>query len=149
MFFEKRHIRHLVLVSNPQQVIVWDIKPGTYRLLGRSLLDDETVPIMGGGLRFLSDTVRQTAMSEAVEVQEEPAQVDHDYFDHFERGADIIIGDRALSKIHAIFYNDEGHLWAVDMGSRNGLFVNNDRIGTKLLEMGDILSVGTTKLRVE
>ncbi|HAI11374.1 MAG TPA: hypothetical protein DCM28_06685 [Phycisphaerales bacterium] len=60
-------------------------------------------------------------------------------------GLDIILKEAGVSRIHALVgHNEEEDTWFVeDMGSRNGTFVNHDKvIGRQELLPGDLIHVG-------
>ncbi|HEX2233462.1 MAG TPA: MMPL family transporter [Thermoleophilaceae bacterium] len=59
-------------------------------------------------------------------------------------------GDRELSRRHARIYEEGGRVLVQDLGSTNGTFVNNRRIGgPTALEPRDSIEVGTTTLTVD
>jgi len=68
--------------------------------------------------------------------------------DHFERSDDVAIWDERMSQPHAMLLVDENRAMIVDMGSRNGSFVNGERVGVSDLKEGDLLRCGTTRLHV-
>jgi|JI6StandDraft_1071083.scaffolds.fasta_scaffold684217_2 pSer/pThr/pTyr-binding forkhead associated (FHA) protein len=55
----------------------------------------------------------------------------------------VLLGDPAVSRFHARLLYDNGSLWLRDAGSRNGVFVNNDRLSDhKDLRVGDVVRIG-------
>lgn len=59
----------------------------------------------------------------------------------------IHLNDRVVSKAHSIISSAEGRYWVQDNGSRNGTFVNEVRIFTRIaLAQGDVIRVGETHL---
>ena len=55
----------------------------------------------------------------------------------------------SISSIHAILYLDENGLCVEDNCSRNGTYINNERIGcTRTLMNGDKLGLGACELQV-
>jgi hypothetical protein len=65
------------------------------------------------------------------------------------RNNDIVITDPKVSSFHArIDRTTEGHV-LVDLGSRNGSFVNGRRVSNQALANGDELRVGTAKLNYQ
>lgn len=55
-----------------------------------------------------------------------------------------------MSRSHATLRVDESHVYLEDHGSRNGVKVNGERVRTRsALSVGDLLEVGTQKLRLE
>lgn len=64
-------------------------------------------------------------------------------------GLDIILKEAGVSRIHALVgHNEDNDTWFVeDMGSRNGTFVNHDKvIGRQELLPGDLIHVGKATL---
>lgn len=60
-------------------------------------------------------------------------------------GLDIILKDAGVSRIHALVgYDEQQDIWFVeDMGSRNGTFVNHDKVqGRQELIAGDLIHIG-------
>jgi hypothetical protein len=65
------------------------------------------------------------------------------------RNNDIVISDPKVSSFHArVDRTTEGHL-LVDLGSRNGSFVNGRRVTQQKLASGDELRVGTARLNYQ
>ena len=57
--------------------------------------------------------------------------------------------DTYSSNLHARLFRLDGQLWAEDLGSTNGTWVNTVRIGERTkLEKGDLLQVGGTVFEV-
>ena len=60
-----------------------------------------------------------------------------------EEGNDIRLDDNGVSRQHARFIIHNGSLWVQDAGSRNGIFVNDERVQTqRQLNIGDIVKIG-------
>ena len=59
---------------------------------------------------------------------------------------DIVVDDEPVSKRHArlTFSNNEMTLW--DVGSKNGTFVNSERVTNRKLHPGDVVAVGKGRL---
>jgi len=56
--------------------------------------------------------------------------------------------DRFMSGSHFVIECNENRCRIADMGSRNGTFVNGDRVKEAVLRDGDIISAGQTRFRV-
>jgi pSer/pThr/pTyr-binding forkhead associated (FHA) protein len=55
---------------------------------------------------------------------------------------DIILAEDGVSRFHASLEFDNGTLWLRDAGSRNGLFVNGQRVTDhRALKVGDELTI--------
>ncbi len=61
----------------------------------------------------------------------------------------VRLADLASSKSHARLVHDAGGWRLVDLGSRNGTFVNGERVQEVRLEPGDRIQIGTTVMTLE
>jgi diguanylate cyclase (GGDEF)-like protein len=59
-------------------------------------------------------------------------------------GADVRLVDEGISRFHARIRQDGEHLIVEDLGSRNGTFVNGERVTAKRLDDGDKIQIGRT-----
>lgn len=64
-------------------------------------------------------------------------------------GVTIALGDPSVSRRHASVGLADGTPVVRDLGSRNGTFVNGERVETRRLQIGDVIRVGSTEMRVE
>ena len=63
------------------------------------------------------------------------------------RGADVALADRTVSVLHAVIERVTGGWIVQDLGSRNGTFVNGDRLmGPRALRHGDELRLGSSRV---
>ena len=60
---------------------------------------------------------------------------------------DIPLPDRTVSKRHAVLGRVRGRAVVKDLGSRNGTFVNGEKVEKAILSCGDRLKVGSVMLR--
>ena len=60
---------------------------------------------------------------------------------------DIPLPDRTVSKRHAVLGRVRGQVVVKDLGSRNGTFVNGEKVEKAILSCGDRLKVGSVMLR--
>lgn len=64
---------------------------------------------------------------------------------NFKRLPDLILNDQAISRLHAmVFYDQAVGVGILDLVSRNGTFVNEKEVETKLLTQGDEIRIGST-----
>ncbi|MCB9664379.1 MAG: FHA domain-containing protein [Alphaproteobacteria bacterium] len=62
----------------------------------------------------------------------------------------VLEDDDGVSRFHARLQYDDGALWVRDAGSRNGVYVNDTRIGRhKALKVGDRIGLGVTVFEVQ
>jgi chromosome segregation ATPase len=62
---------------------------------------------------------------------------------------DIQLSMRFVSRRHAVIATDGNRARVIDWGSRNGVYVNNKRVTEKILEAGDIITIGLANLRYD
>ena len=62
---------------------------------------------------------------------------------------DIQLNAAYVSRRHAVVVTDHATTRVIDWGSKNGVFVNGDRITEHFLENGDIVTIGTAEFRYE
>lgn len=62
---------------------------------------------------------------------------------------DVVIDHVDVSRFHARLLYDNGSLWVRDVGSRNGVFINDTRLADhKALKVGDRLRIADTTFEV-
>jgi len=62
-------------------------------------------------------------------------------------GADIVLDDATVSRRHALFLEREGEPVIADDRSRNGVFVNGERVREARLRHGDHVQIGNRVMR--
>jgi len=63
--------------------------------------------------------------------------------------ADLVLHAAGISRAHVAVAVEQGHATVEDLGSKNGTFVNGERVTAAPLRPGDLLSVGTVSLHLE
>jgi hypothetical protein len=67
----------------------------------------------------------------------------------FQRTQDLILQDIKVSRVHAMIFNSNGACGLVDLMSKNGTFLNGQRIDMTALPVGSVIKLGSTELKVE
>lgn len=62
--------------------------------------------------------------------------------------AHLRIGDPWISSMHAMFERRDDGLWVVDLESRNGVFVGDERVPEARVPDGAVVRLGRTEIRV-
>jgi len=62
---------------------------------------------------------------------------------------DIQLDAHFISRRHAVIVTENGETKIVDWGSKNGVFINAERVTEQTLKNGDIVTIGTTEFRYE
>ncbi len=60
---------------------------------------------------------------------------------------DLPLSDNSISRNHCNFVKAKGSFKVIDLGSTNGTFVNGKKVKTKLLEVGDNITIGRTTFK--
>lgn len=66
----------------------------------------------------------------------------------FIRDPDFMLADAAVSRSHAVIFQDDEGVRVLDLVSRNGTFVNGKEVEFAPLKNNDVVSVGNTSMRV-
>jgi class 3 adenylate cyclase len=61
--------------------------------------------------------------------------------------AHLQVGDPWISSMHAMFERRDDGVWVVDLESRNGVFLGEDRVGEARLSDGEVVRLGRTEIR--
>jgi transcriptional regulator with GAF, ATPase, and Fis domain len=62
--------------------------------------------------------------------------------------SEVVVADRAVSRVHAFVELKDDGLWVRDVGSRNGTYVNGVKVADARIPNGGTLRVGTTEIKV-
>lgn len=63
------------------------------------------------------------------------------------KGSTLTLGHPLVSRQHCELFEASGRLWVRDLGSLNGTYVNNEKIGEAELPPGELLTVGSVTFR--
>ncbi len=67
----------------------------------------------------------------------------------FKRTQDLVLQDIQVSRIHAMVFNSGGECGIVDLMSKNGSYLGDQRIDMIALENGSIVTIGNTKIKIQ
>ena len=63
---------------------------------------------------------------------------------------EVVIEDSQISKNHAVIHFKENRCWIEDLHSKNGIYVNGERVDTEhVLPNGSLVKLGSTIMRLE
>ena len=66
-----------------------------------------------------------------------------------QEGNDLVLDDHTVSRRHAEFVREQDGWMVRDLGSRNGVSVNGTRVKQRVLNPGDIITLGLFELKFE
>jgi len=141
-----------IVVEGKNKGEVLHLEQGTCRAIGRSLDDKERTQVSQVGTAVTLDDVSKKLVMNYISKQYEKAAHQPrggNPLGNFQRKRDIFLKDKAVSRLHAmIFYGDAG-VGILDLVSKNGTYVGGAEVESKLLKKGDIVALGSTKMRLE
>jgi hypothetical protein len=126
------------------------IEVGTCRLIGRHLSENETAFIDRDGNRVLDGAasgIIERHLKDRTPVASNVAP--HFSSETFERAADVIFADDSISRAHAMLFHDENAFGIIDLASTNGTFINAERVASKIIADGDVITIGNSELTVK
>jgi seryl-tRNA synthetase len=62
---------------------------------------------------------------------------------------DIQLNEQCISRRHAVIVTENGSTRIVDWGSKNGVYINENRVAEQMLKNGDVVMIGVTEFRYE
>lgn len=62
---------------------------------------------------------------------------------------DIQLNANYVSRRHAVLQTDDGQTRIIDWGSKNGVYVNSERVTEQFLAHGDMITIGNARFRFE
>ena len=62
---------------------------------------------------------------------------------------DIQLNEQCISRRHAVIVTENSSTRIVDWGSKNGVYVNENRVAEQMLKNGDVVMIGVTEFRYE
>lgn len=143
------------VVDGKSKGMEFTLSRGSCRAMGRSIDDMESTHVFdAGGVVALDDSTKQMVLSyitqqfqaaQPVSASEGGGKGD---LGSFQRLPDVALSDGAISRLHAMMFYGPAGVGVLDLVSKNGTYVNGVEVESKLLKPGDVVSVGSTKLRL-
>ncbi len=121
---------------------------GACRAIGRSLDDMESTRVFDtSGVLGLDDSTKQLVMNYVTKQFQGQDAVVGD-IGSFRRMPDISLSDHAISRLHAMVFHGPNGVGVLDLVSKNGTFVNGAEVESKFISADDVVTVGSSKLRI-
>lgn len=141
------------IVEGQNKGEVIEIEKGTCRALGRSLDDKEKTRVFSVdsniGLDDFSKKLVMNFISKQFGKSATAGAFGAEALGSFRRKADFPVRDASVSRLHAMLFYDASGVGILDLVSKNGTFVNGVEVESKPLKPGDLVMVGSTKMRLE
>lgn len=143
------------VTSGPDTGLKFDLEQKTCRAIGRGETDINRTMMFNVDLALSLDEGTKTLVLQYISrqflrtPQQAAAAVSGDRLGGFRRAPDIVLTDHSLSRLHAMVFADDGQVGILDLVSKNGTFVNGQEVESRLLQKGDTIEMGETKIMFE
>lgn len=145
------------VVEGKDRGLEFTLPRGSCRALGRSLDDMESTQVFDtGGVVALDDTTKQLVLSYITQQFQQGQKVSGsaelagpESLGTFQRLPDVALSDGSISRLHAMIFHGPSGVGVLDLVSKNGTFINGVEVESKLLKEDDIVTVGSSKLRLQ
>jgi len=140
------------VVEGPNKGLEIKMPRGSCRAIGRSLEDMESTRVFDEhAVIGLDDSTKRLVMgyiTKQFQTGSATSSASEADLGSFQRLPDIVIADKSISRLHAMLFHGPQGVGVLDLVSKNGTFVNGIEVESKLLQSGDVLTVGDTKLKL-
>jgi len=143
------------IVEGPNVDMIVQLERGTCKAIGRALSDPNQTAMFSVDLALTLDEstkglILQYITSQFKKSAKKSASGDvGSDIGTFRRTTDIVLDDTSISRLHAMIFYDEVGVGILDLVSKNGTYVNGDEVESRLLQKGDVIEVGETKMVFE
>lgn len=143
------------VIEGTDSGLKFQIERGTCRAIGRGETDPNRTMIFNVDLALSLDEGTKNLILQYIAKQFRktakfsPVQEGAEQFGTFRRTSDIVLTDHSLSRLHAMIFADEGQVGILDLVSKNGTYVNGQEVESRMLQKGDIVEMGETKIVFE
>lgn len=141
------------VTKGPDINMTFQIEQGTCRAIGRAAGDPQKTAFFGVDISLALDEGTKKLILQYIGRQfhkaHAPARATENSLGSFRRAADVTLTDTTLSRLHAMMFADEAGVSILDLVSKNGTYVNNQEVESKLLRKGDIIEFGETEIVFE
>ncbi|MBF0493189.1 MAG: FHA domain-containing protein [Deltaproteobacteria bacterium] len=153
----KSPLAYFYIEEGPNQGEVVQLQAGHCKAIGRSIDDlnstqifstEPTVPLDDFTKKLVLNYLakKRTKIAASPAASSKSVESKSEGLGSFKRDADLVLNDPAISRLHAMLFNDESGAGVLDLVSRNGTYVNGQEVESKSLQEGDVVDVGSTKI---
>lgn len=143
------------VLAGSDEGVSFGLKKGECRALGRAHTDGgaKTTVMSVDWAISLDEETKGLVLQYIAQQFRKPVEANDlkskDRIGAFQRAADIVFNDNAMSRLHAMVFFDDIGVGILDLVSKNGTFINGDEIESRLLKSGDTIEMGETKIVFE
>lgn len=137
------------LLSGPKKGMRFVLEAGTCKAMGRAVSDPHKTASFHVDVALALDDNTKKVIHQYVTKQFRRAASPAGTEFGFRRTGDIVLDDIAVSRLHAMLFYDEAGVGVLDLVSKNGTYVNGEEVESRLLQPGDTIEVGATRMQFE
>lgn len=134
--------------AGPKQGMRFTLDLGCCKALGRAVNDPHKTTSFHVDVTLSLDDNTRKVIQQYVTKQFRRAEPTPGTEFGFRRTSDIVLEDLAVSRLHAMLFFDDVGVGVLDLVSKNGTFVNGEEVESRLLQTGDVIEVGESKIVV-
>lgn len=141
------------VIDGPNKGFAFQLEHGTCKAIGREITDPNRTAMFHMGVSLALDEGTKGLVLKYVTRQFSKKTAEGKTEDNelggFQRTSDIVVDDPSVSRLHAMVFYDVVGTGVLDLVSKNGTFVNGEEVESRLLNKGDIMELGETKIQFE
>jgi len=143
------------VTQGPDSGLRFQVEQRTCRAIGRGETDLNSTTMFNVDLALSLDEGTKTLILQYITKQFQKAKRESstptatDQLGAFKRMPDIVLTDHSLTRLHAMVFADDGQVGILDLVSKNGTYVNGQEVESRLLQKGDTIEMGETKIVFE
>jgi uncharacterized protein YbaR (Trm112 family) len=137
------------VIAGPDAGFVFHLERGTCRALGRTGADVNKTAVFNVDLAMELDEGTKRLVLEYISKQfrrGNGTQAKGESLGNFRRMPDVALTDSSLSRLHAMIFYDVAGIGVLDLVSKNGTYVNGKEIESMILNKGDVLEMGESRI---
>ncbi|MBI4236895.1 MAG: FHA domain-containing protein [Deltaproteobacteria bacterium] len=137
------------VVAGTKKGAHFSLELGTCRAIGRAVSDPHKTASFHVDVTLALDENTRKVIHQYVTKQFRRAEAAPGTEFGFRRTGDIVLEDVSVSRLHAMLFFDDIGVGVLDLVSKNGTYVNGEEVESRLLQPGDAIEVGETKMVLE
>lgn len=135
--------------AGPKKGMHFELALGTCKAIGRATSDPQKTASFHVDVTLSLDDNTRKLIHQYVQKQFRRAASPPGTEFGFRRTGDIVLEDVSVSRLHAMFFFDDVGVGVLDLVSKNGTYVNGDEVESRLLQRGDTVELGESKICFE
>ena len=139
------------IVDGPNKGMVFHLERGTCKALGRTLPDANKTTMFNLDLTLALDESTKRLVQQYISKQfRKSSKVESkENLGSFRRTSDVVLEDSSISRLHAMVFYDDVGVGILDLVSKNGTYVNGQEVESYLLNKGDAIELGDSRIVFE